>query len=112
MNHPEDYTIQDTPIEPSLVFNERNGHVRLVLRISWKTDSKYMPMTFIVDSGAMESIYFCKTARCYREATWQVLWYCTRLMDQHAVCALTTRRNGMSPQTLSACGFCSGSGCQ
>ena len=58
MQHPDDYVIQDTPITPSFVVNQRQGHARLIFRISWKTGSKFMPMSFIVDTGAVQPIYF------------------------------------------------------
>ena len=58
MQHPEDYSLQDSPIVPSFVVNQRQGHARLIFRISWKTGSKFMPMSFIVDTGAVHPVYF------------------------------------------------------
>ena len=59
MQHPEDYTIQDSPIKPTYVVTQRRGHARLIFRVSWKVGiGKFMPMSFIVDTGAIQPIYF------------------------------------------------------
>ena len=58
MQHPDDYSLQDSPIVPSFVVNQRQGHARLIFRISWQTGSKFMPMSFIVDTGAVHPVYF------------------------------------------------------
>jgi hypothetical protein len=58
MQHPEDYTLHDSPITPSFIVNQRQGHTRLIFRISWRAGSKFMPMSFIVDTGAVHPIYF------------------------------------------------------
>ena len=58
MQHPEDYSLQDSPIVPSFVVNQRQGRARLIFRISWQTGSKFMPMSFIVDTGAVHPVYF------------------------------------------------------
>ena len=68
MQHPDDYTIQDTPIIPSFVVIQRQGHARLMFRISWKTGSKFMPMSFIVETGAIKPVYFSKAAIALMEA--------------------------------------------
>jgi hypothetical protein len=58
MQHPEDYSLQDKPIEPSFTVNQRQGRARLIFRISWRAGEKYMPMSFIIDTGAVHPIYF------------------------------------------------------
>ena len=58
MQHPDDYSLQDAPIEPSFTVNQRQGHARLIFRISWRTGGKFMPMSFIVDTGAVHPLYF------------------------------------------------------
>ncbi len=68
MKHPEDYQIQAKAINPTFVVVQRQGHARLIFRISWKTGSKFMPMTFIVDTGAVQPMYFSKAARALMEA--------------------------------------------
>ena len=57
LRHPEDYELQDAPIAPSFIVNQRRGHARLILRISWRVGGKFMPMSFIVDTGAIHPIY-------------------------------------------------------
>ena len=68
MKHPEDYQIQANAINPTFVVVQRQGHARLIFRISWKTGSKFMPMTFIVDTGAVQPVYFSKVAMALMEA--------------------------------------------
>jgi hypothetical protein len=68
MQHPEDYQIQTTPIKPTFVVNQRQGHARLIFRISWKIGSEFMPMSFIVDTGALQPVYFSKVASALMEA--------------------------------------------
>ena len=62
MQHPEDYTMQQFPITPSYIVNQRQGHSRLIFRISWKVGKRYMPMSFIVATGAVQPIYFGSVA--------------------------------------------------
>jgi hypothetical protein len=58
MKHPTDYTLQDEPFEPSFVVNQRQGHAKLIFRVCWEVQGKFMPMSFIVDTGAVHPIYF------------------------------------------------------
>lgn len=62
MKHPDDYKLQDLPVIPTFTINQRQGHSRLILRISWKVGEKYMPMSFIVDTGVCQPIFFCSSA--------------------------------------------------
>ena len=68
MQHPDDYTLQDAPIQPSFTVNQRQGRARLIFRISWKTGNKYLPMSFIVNTGAVQPIYFGTVAMSQMEA--------------------------------------------
>jgi len=68
MKHPEDYQIQDKAINPTFVVVQRQGHARLIFRISWKIGGKFMPMSFIVDTGAVQPVYFSKVAMALMEA--------------------------------------------
>lgn len=63
LKHPQDYTIQPTPIQPQYIVHERAGRRRLIFRASWKIDSEsYMPMSFIVDTGSVKPLYFSQEA--------------------------------------------------
>ena len=68
MQHPEDYQIQDKPIIPTCVVVQRQDHARLIFRISWKVGSKFMPMSFMVDTAAVQPVYFSKVALALMEA--------------------------------------------
>lgn len=68
MQHREDYTVEYSPITPSFIVNQRQGHARLIFRISWKTGNRFMPMSFIVDTGAVQPIYFGSVAMRIMEA--------------------------------------------
>ena len=52
--HPEDYKVFEHAVEKQLMFNHRQGKFnRLLLRACWRTaHEKYIPMTFVLDTGA------------------------------------------------------------
>lgn len=63
--HPEDYIISANPIVPSMMDFEgrRAGHRRLICRISWQLqDGMFLPMSFVVDTGAPSHFYLCDRA--------------------------------------------------
>lgn len=63
MAHLEDYTVQKQPITPVLTYHCRGPHRRLLLRISWRcAEDKYIPMTFLCDTGAPLGIYLSERA--------------------------------------------------
>lgn len=62
MHHPDDYKIIYNPfVEYIPHFN--GHHNRLIIRICWKvSDSEYMPMSFVCDTGAPMGFYLCNEA--------------------------------------------------
>ena len=58
MKHPQDYEVMDSAIQPELIVHNNGIHARLILRISWRAGTKYVPMSFIVDTGAPFPFYF------------------------------------------------------
>lgn len=58
MKHPQDYEIMDSAIQPESIVHMNGIHARLILRISWRSGAKYVPMSFIVVSGAPFPFYF------------------------------------------------------
>ena len=63
--HPEDYLVSASPIKPLMVDFEgrRAGHRRLICRISWQLqDGTFLPMSFVVDTGAPSHFYLCDQA--------------------------------------------------
>jgi len=59
MAHPEDFIPTNTPIDPDLFDHEGHyGHHRLILRVSFLTKhDDYIPLTFVVDTGAPFHFY-------------------------------------------------------
>lgn len=62
--HPQDYHVSSQPIEPEHIFSHRQGtHNRLLWRVSWDIgDGKFMPMTFMLDTGAPKQLYLSQPA--------------------------------------------------
>ena len=54
MQHPEDYSLQSTPIVKELIYHHRKGlHTRLILRVSIKlAEGIFTPISFVLDTGA------------------------------------------------------------
>jgi hypothetical protein len=61
LRHPDDYRPETIPIQPEFVVNQRQGHARLILRISWSVSDAFAPMSFLIDTGAVHAIYLGKT---------------------------------------------------
>lgn len=58
MKHPEDGMLLDNPITPEFIRHKRPHHHRLLLRVSFKLENgKYVPFTFVCDTGAPGSFY-------------------------------------------------------
>lgn len=47
-------------IQVNSIYNSR--HNRIISRLSWKVGNKYLPMSFICDTGATRHIYLSKLA--------------------------------------------------
>mmetsp|Transcript_15908 Transcript_15908/g.39610 ORF Transcript_15908/g.39610 Transcript_15908/m.39610 type:complete len:178 (-) Transcript_15908:254-787(-) len=62
--HPTDMIESASPIEPEYIYNHRHGrHNRLLWRVSWRVEEgKYVPMTFVIDTGAPKMLYLSKKA--------------------------------------------------
>jgi hypothetical protein len=58
MKHPEDGIIVDHAIVPECIRHRRAHHHRLLLRVSFKlANEKFVPFTFVCDTGAPDSFY-------------------------------------------------------
>jgi hypothetical protein len=57
MKHPEDYIPVASPIIPECTVHSNDQNLRLIMRIAWKIDRGFLPMSFILDTGAMSDIY-------------------------------------------------------
>jgi hypothetical protein len=68
MKHPEDYGIMDSAIRPEFIVHEVGIHSRLIIRISWRSGTKYVPMSFIVDTGVPFPFYFSETGSAIMRA--------------------------------------------
>lgn len=63
MSHPDDYKERDEPLPVSRFINEKLGHWRLIMRVSFKlANGKYLPMSFVCDSGAPYHFYLSDKA--------------------------------------------------
>ena len=62
--HPQDYHVSSQPIDPQHIFSHRHGNRnRLLWRVSWDIgDDKFLPMTFVLDTGAPKHLYLSQTA--------------------------------------------------
>jgi hypothetical protein len=56
--HPDDYKFIKTPLPSDFFMNPMRHHHRLWFRISFKfSETKYLPMSFVIDTGAPSSLY-------------------------------------------------------
>jgi len=61
--HPDDYKLTSTPFIEKL-FHKKRFHNRLLMRICFKVDeNRYVPVTFIVDTGSPMWLYLCPKAK-------------------------------------------------
>jgi hypothetical protein len=64
MAHPNDGQITSTPITPEFIRNTRHGYFRMLVRISLRLgDDRYVPYTFVCDTGAPMHFYLSTSAR-------------------------------------------------
>lgn len=58
MKHPNDGKISDKPIDCDFIRHKKSHHHRLMMRCSVeREDGKYVELTFVLDTGAPQSIY-------------------------------------------------------
>ena len=63
MAHEDDYKLLEAPLDPQFIYHQRTGHSRLILRISFFVGhEKYLPMSFIIDTGNPIGFVFSATA--------------------------------------------------
>lgn len=63
MAHPDDYKPIDDPLPVSCVLHQKIGHWGLILRVSFRlANGKYLPMSFVCDTGAPYDFYFSELA--------------------------------------------------
>jgi len=60
--HPTDYIIYDNPVR-ELIFHKNSSYSRLLVRASFKLNNKYIPITFICDTGAPKFLYLNKKSK-------------------------------------------------
>ncbi|KAJ6525750.1 hypothetical protein B0H19DRAFT_590773 [Mycena capillaripes] len=64
-HHPDDYKMLPAHLKPEFFFNPRPEQFPLFHRISFKIgDDKFLPMSFVVHSGAPASLYLSDKAFC------------------------------------------------
>ena len=68
LKHPQDYEIMDSAIQPEFIVHNNGIHARLFFRISWRTGTKYVPMSFIVDTAAPFPFYFSESGSAIMRA--------------------------------------------
>jgi hypothetical protein len=61
--HSLDYVPTDMPMSPEFIYHYRAHHYRLLLRISVRVDNKYIPFTFVCDTGAPMAFYLSERTR-------------------------------------------------
>ena len=63
MAHPDDYKPVDNPLPVTCLLHQKIGHWRLILRVSFRLkNGKYLPMSFVCDTGVPYDFYFSETA--------------------------------------------------
>jgi hypothetical protein len=72
--HPEDLKEGKEPIIPEYIRQKKPGHHRLLFRVSFKLGTgKFVPLTFICDTGAPSHFYLSRQALAALEAGGRVL---------------------------------------
>jgi hypothetical protein len=61
MQHPDDYKLVDSALV-EYIPHFSGHHNRLIIRVCWKVNDKYMPMSFVCDTGAPMGLYLSEKA--------------------------------------------------
>jgi hypothetical protein len=61
--HPSDYLLTNNPVITEFIFHRKQYHNRLIIRISWKVGDLYVPISFVLDTGAPNGFYLSEQAR-------------------------------------------------
>ena len=73
MAHPDDGTVSSTPITPEFIRHSRRGRFRMLVRISLRLgDDRFVPYTFVCDTGAPIHIYLSEPAMSVLEAAGRI----------------------------------------
>ncbi len=74
--HPDDGKFDARPITPEYIIHDRDNTLRLFLRISFRVLLKekicYFPLSFIIDTGAIESFYLSPHSKKYFSGTGRI----------------------------------------
>jgi hypothetical protein len=60
--HPKDLIETFEPVR-ELILHKRPQHNRLILRMSFRVDDVFIPVSFVCDTGLPDSFYLCEEAR-------------------------------------------------
>jgi hypothetical protein len=60
MKYPDDYIPVADPTLQECTVHSCDTYLRLIMRISWKIDGGFLPMSFILDTGAMSDVFLSK----------------------------------------------------
>jgi hypothetical protein len=60
--HPEDWKVVTKPIKSEYIVNHNDRKVRLLLRILFQVADGFLPVSLIVDTGAMDCLYLSEKA--------------------------------------------------
>lgn len=74
MAHPEDYVEIAEPVPLTIFYHVKPHHNRTLLRVSFKIgEGRYLPVSFVVDTGAPSGMYLSTIARAKLEACGRVV---------------------------------------
>jgi hypothetical protein len=91
--HPQDYQLLDSPIEPEYIVRDLKLPVRLILRVPWKVGDKFIPMSFILETGEVGAFFFSAEA-------FHLLTKYKRIEDyQHCTHAIWVHFGGCEPKS-------------
>jgi hypothetical protein len=63
MSHPDDYKLLNAPLAMEYIFHRSEGNSRFIVQISFLVEkNKYLPMSFIVDTGCPIGFTFSRKA--------------------------------------------------
>lgn len=60
--HPDDYLSFDS-YAPQIIYHKKSHHNRLIFRVPWKINDKYVPVSYVCDTGAPMYLYLNKKTR-------------------------------------------------